>query len=64
MGSIGSIGCSTLDVVRYNFEYFRVVALVAGKNVIRMVEQCLEFFFRYVVMDDEASAKFFKTMLQ
>ena len=42
LGSTGSIGCSTLDVVRHNPEHFRVVALVAGKNVARMVEQCLE----------------------
>lgn len=31
LGSTGSIGCSTLDVVRHNPEHFRVVALVAGK---------------------------------
>ena len=43
LGSTGSIGCSTLDVVRHNPEHIRVVALVAGKNVTRMVEQCLEF---------------------
>lgn len=43
LGSTGSIGCSTLDVVRHNPEHFRVVALVASKNVTRMVEQCLEF---------------------
>lgn len=29
-----------------------------------MVEQCLEFSPRYAVMDDEASAKLLKTMLQ
>lgn len=63
LGSTGSIGCSTLDVVRHNPEHFRVVALVAGKNVTRMVEQCLEFSPRYAVMDDEASAKLLKTML-
>ena len=27
LGSTGSIGCSTLDVVRHNPEHFRVVAL-------------------------------------
>ena len=64
LGSTGSIGCSTLDVVRHNPEHFRVVALVAGKNVTRMVEQCLEFSPRYAVMDDEASAKLLKTTLQ
>lgn len=56
LGSTGSIGCSTLDVVRHNPEHFSVAALVAGKNVSRMLEQCLEFTPRYAVMDDEACA--------
>ena len=34
-----------------------MTALVAGKNVARMVEQCLEFSPRFAVMDDEASAR-------
>lgn len=56
LGSTGSIGCNTLDVVRHNPEDFTVTALVAGKNVDRMVEQCLEFAPRYAVMDDAKSA--------
>ena len=63
LGSTGSIGCSTLDVVRHNPEKFRVTALVAGKNVARMVEQCLEFSPRYAVMDDEKSAALVKAAL-
>ena len=63
LGSTGSIGCSTLDVVRHNPEKFRVAALVAGKNVARMVEQCLEFAPRYAVMDDEKSAAQVKATL-
>jgi 1-deoxy-D-xylulose-5-phosphate reductoisomerase len=56
LGSTGSIGCNTLDVVRHNPENFTVTALVAGQNVDRMVEQCLEFCPRYAVMDDARSA--------
>ncbi|MBB1198714.1 1-deoxy-D-xylulose-5-phosphate reductoisomerase [Enterobacteriaceae bacterium 89] len=56
LGSTGSIGCSTLDVVRHNRDSFSVTALVAGKNVDRMVEQCLEFSPQYAVMDDAESA--------
>ena len=63
LGSTGSIGCSTLDVVRHNPELYTVTALVAGKNVQRMVEQCLEFTPRYVVMDDEESARLLKAQL-
>lgn len=63
LGSTGSIGCSTLDVVRHNPEHYAVTALVAGKNVQRMVEQCLEFSPRYAVMDDEESARQVKALL-
>ena len=64
LGSTGSIGCSTLDVVRHNPALYTVTALVAGKNVQRMVEQCLEFTPRYAVMDDEESARQLKAALQ
>ena len=64
LGSTGSIGCSTLDVVRHNPALYTVTALVAGKNVQRMVEQCLEFTPRYAVMDDEESARQLKAVLQ
>ncbi len=64
LGSTGSIGCSTLDVVHHNPDSFRVIALVAGKNVARMAEQCLEFSPRYAVMDDTSSAEQLKIMLQ
>ena len=63
LGSTGSIGCSTLDVVRHNPDRFAVTALVAGKNVTRMAEQCLEFTPRYAVMDDAASARELKETL-
>ncbi|MEO3989946.1 1-deoxy-D-xylulose-5-phosphate reductoisomerase [Pseudocitrobacter cyperus] len=64
LGSTGSIGCSTLDVVRHNVDRFAVVALVAGKNVNRMVEQCLEFSPRFAVMDDARSAEAVKIALR
>ena len=64
LGSTGSIGCSTLDVVRHNPEHYTVTALVAGKNVQRMIEQCQEFTPRYAVMDDEESARLLTAQLR
>ncbi|WP_435929149.1 1-deoxy-D-xylulose-5-phosphate reductoisomerase [Dryocola sp. BD613] len=64
LGSTGSIGTSTLSVVRHNPEQFSVTALVAGKNVARMAEQCLEFRPTWAVMDDEASAKALREILR
>lgn len=43
LGSTGSIGTSTLDVVRRNLEQYRIFALVAGRNVERLIAQILEF---------------------
>lgn len=41
LGSTGSIGKSTLSVVRQNPGKFNILALVAGANVTEMASQCL-----------------------
>ena len=64
LGSTGSVGSSTLDVIRHNPQHFSVTALVAGKNVARMFEQCLEFTPRFAVMSDEDSARTLRQQLQ
>ena len=43
LGSTGSIGLSTLDVVRRHPGRFHVEALAADRNDGRLLEQCLEF---------------------
>src|SRR5688572_22928622 len=43
LGSTGSIGTSTLDVIRRWPERFRVYALAAGQNVDALAQQILEF---------------------
>ncbi|MGQ0721892.1 MAG: 1-deoxy-D-xylulose-5-phosphate reductoisomerase [Candidatus Eiseniibacteriota bacterium] len=53
LGSTGSIGCSTLDVVRRWPERFRVEALVAGTRWQELVEQVREFRPRLVGVADE-----------
>ncbi len=53
LGSTGSIGVSTLDVVRRHRESFRVAALVAGRNVDRLAEQIEEFRPGVVVVETE-----------
>lgn len=56
LGSTGSIGTSTLAVVRANPELYEVTALVAGQNVELMAEQCAEFQPHYAAMADEDAA--------
>ena len=57
LGSTGSIGCSTLAVIRQNPDLFKAIALTGGQNVGKMTEQCLEFRPNYVAMADEEAAQ-------
>jgi 1-deoxy-D-xylulose-5-phosphate reductoisomerase len=52
LGSTGSIGVNTLDVVRRHPRRYRVVALCAHRQVDRLFEQCLEFQPRHAVVGD------------
>src|SRR5262252_5836365 len=53
LGSTGSIGCSTLDVVRRNRNRFRVYSLVAGRNLPVLLSQIKEFLPKVVVVADD-----------
>ncbi|QWD08074.1 1-deoxy-D-xylulose-5-phosphate reductoisomerase [Polynucleobacter paneuropaeus] len=57
LGSTGSIGTNTLDVIRAHPERFEVVALTAAKQVERLAEQCVEFKPRVAVVSDAGSGK-------
>lgn len=56
LGSTGSIGESTLDVVARHPDRFQAVALTADKNVEKMFEQCKRFHPLYAVMLNEQRA--------
>ncbi len=53
LGSTGSIGTSTLDVVRRRSEQFQIFALVAGRNTELLTQQILEFHPKLVAVADE-----------
>jgi 1-deoxy-D-xylulose-5-phosphate reductoisomerase len=57
LGSTGSIGTSTLDVLRQHPDKFEVFALSAATQVDAMVAQCLEFHPRYAVMAHEPAGR-------
>ena len=58
LGSTGSIGLNTLDVVRRHPERYRIAALCAHTQIDRLFEQCLEFRPDFVVVrDDELAAE-------
>ncbi len=57
LGSTGSIGTQTLDVVRNNKTELEVVGLAANKSVDAVEKQVREFGPKYVCMFDENAAK-------
>ncbi|VAX76588.1 1-deoxy-D-xylulose 5-phosphate reductoisomerase [Serratia symbiotica] len=57
LGSTGSVGISTLAVVKENPECFAIKALVAGRNVAVMAQQCMAFRPAYAAMADENAAR-------
>lgn len=63
LGSTGSIGTQTLDVVRKNKDKFEVVAISANSSVDLLLEQILEFNPKYVAIYNEESANKLKNMI-
>ena len=63
LGSTGSIGTQTLDVVRKNRDKFEVVAISANSSINLLLEQIKEFKPRYVAVYNENSAKELKEMI-
>ncbi len=55
LGSTGSIGTSTLDVVARHPDKFRIIALTANCQADLLYRQCLQFKPRYAVLLDEAA---------
>jgi len=56
LGSTGSIGISTLDVIAQHPERYRAVGLAANTDVEGLFQQCERFQPTVVAMADEASA--------
>lgn len=57
LGSTGSIGQQTLDVVARHPDEYTIYALTANTSVKRMYEDCLKFIPRVAIMRDEQSAE-------
>lgn len=60
LGSTGSIGTQTLDVIRYNDD-LKLVAISAGSNIILLEEQIREFHPELVAVWSESKAKELRT---
>ena len=63
LGSTGSIGVSTLDVIRLHQNTFEVVGLTANRNIELLLEQVTEFNPKYVVVREESLVEEVKASL-
>jgi 1-deoxy-D-xylulose-5-phosphate reductoisomerase len=63
LGSTGSIGENTLDVLARHPDRYHAVALSAHSNITRLAEQCLQHNARYAVVSDKSKAGELKSAL-
>lgn len=56
LGATGSIGDSTLKVIRHNRDRYQIHSLVAHKSVEKMLRLCLEFSPQYAILEDTEAA--------
>jgi 1-deoxy-D-xylulose-5-phosphate reductoisomerase len=63
LGSTGSIGTSTLDVVARHLDKYQVIALTANTQVDLLFLQCVRFQPAYAVLLSEAAAKKLRALL-
>ncbi len=63
LGSTGSIGASTLDVVARHPDRFQIVALTGHQRVAELAAQCRQFHPAYAVVGSAADANRLRQML-
>lgn len=63
LGSTGSIGTSTLDVVARHPDKYQITALTANRQVDLLFRQCVQFKPSYAVLLDEVAAAQLRTQL-
>ncbi len=64
LGSTGSIGQSTLEVVKRHPDKLRVVALAAGKNKDKFLEQCRAFGPEFISLETEEDIQWILNSLE
>src|SRR3989304_7905450 len=63
LGSTGSIGVNTLNIIRNNSDKYNVVALAAGRNVDLLHKQIMEFKPQLVAVENENLAEKLQDLL-
>ena len=64
LGSTGSIGMQTLDVIRWHPNRYEVFALTAYSSTKKLAKQCMEFKPRYAILSDKDQLIELQALLQ
>src|SRR5215472_6075963 len=64
LGSTGSVGCNTVELVAADPDAYEVEALVAQKSVERLAEQARQLKAKLAVIGDESRYKSLKALLE
>lgn len=64
LGSTGSIGTQTLDIIRRNPELYEVSTLIAGRRVKELIEQAREFHPKRAIIAEAALYPLLKAELE
>ena len=64
LGSTGSIGESTLDVVSQHPEKYTIYALTGCRQLEKLAQQSVQFKAKYAVVIDESSAVQLRSLIQ
>ena len=63
LGSTGSVGENTLDVLARHADRFRLVAIAANRNAAKLARQIVKFRPAYAALADESAAQELRTLL-
>ena len=64
LGSTGSIGKSTLDIIRKDKKNFDIVLLTANSNYKKLIQQAREFNARSVLINNQSFYRKVKNLLK
>ena len=64
IGSTGSIGANTLEVLSIHSELFKVFAIAANSSVDILFEQCKKFKPKYAHINKQENAKLLTNLLK
>lgn len=64
LGSTGSIGCNTLEVIRSHLDKYKIFALTSYRQSEKLFEQCLEFKPKYALILDKVEAQKLQDKIQ